>query len=70
MKTETPDPRDVLLWPDYDWCFQCERSSHPGRGDDFRVVVAGSQEWLDLTFERTVLSTLPPFKAITSPEKR
>ena len=38
---------DVILWPDYDWCYRYELPEMQHKSDDYRVLPANSLEWLD-----------------------
>jgi len=42
-----PDPYDILRWPEGDWCFESELSPEPPRDDNYRVILFGSDEWLE-----------------------
>ena len=54
----TPNPIDILKWPDKFWCFREEFCPGMLRDDSYRVVSFDSNEWLALARERP-LSTFP-----------
>jgi hypothetical protein len=43
------DPNDVLLWPDAFWCFREEFRPEFLRGNNYREVAVGSEDWLKVT---------------------
>lgn len=46
-----PDPEDVILWPDYTWCWRHELSEMNHKSDDFQIVYAGTKEWEDFFYD-------------------
>ena len=54
------DPHNVLQWRDGFWCFQEELSPAFLRDDNYRVVLAKSDEWL------RIISEPPPSRRLTA----
>lgn len=56
-------PHNILQWQDGFWCFQEELSPAFLRDDNYRVVLAGSDEWL------SIISKPPPSRRLTTDNK-
>lgn len=46
-------PDDIFLWPDGFWCFREEFSETFERGNNYRVILNNSDEWLRQTRQRS-----------------
>jgi len=57
------DPRDILQWRDFFWCFREELSAAFLRDDNYRVVLAESDEWL------RIMSKPPDSRRLTTDDK-
>ena len=44
---------DILVWPCGTWCYRDEAHGMGHMGDDYQVVYADSQEWLDFVKENS-----------------
>lgn len=47
----TPSSEDILLWPDYFFCYRYELEEYSWKSDDYEVLCLGTLEYDNFTNE-------------------